>query len=186
MRADLKPEIKPLVASRLLAILAMALGLLTLTGCLLSMPKPLVSARRVDNVPDLVGRYLDEKGQEIRILGRDNTANNSFVAYPPSKKNPLTLTIQNLEGQRFLLQAQPEGSVGVFLTVAEINLPKITLYGFPDSFEAIVALAKKNQVTINPSGVITEYKSAQGIINLFQGLFSIDNREVMVFTKQPK
>jgi hypothetical protein len=150
------------------------------------MPKPLLSSRHVSEAPDLVGRYLSDQNEEIRVLGMDSTSNNTFVAYPPSKKAPLTVTVQHMEGQRYLIQAQPEGSVGVFLSVAEISLPRVTLYVFPDSGPEIIELAKKNQVTVNKDGLITEYKSAAGIVNLFMGLFGVEDRESIVFVKQAR
>jgi hypothetical protein len=139
----------------------------------------------VEGTPNLVGRYLDEEGSQIRVLGRDNTSDNSFVAYPPSKKSPLNITIQHLTGQKFVIQAQPEDNLGVLLTVAEIDLPKVTLYIFPQSGDAVKALAKKNQVTLNKDGLITEYKSAEGVIKMFMGLFDLE-KEALTFVKQPK
>jgi hypothetical protein len=174
------------IIRRLGGVIAGVLAVSFLSGCLLTMPKPLLSARHVPDPPNLVGRYLDEKGQEVRVLGRDNTSNNTFVAYPPSKKNPITMTVQHLDGLRYLIQAQPEGSVGVFLTVGEINLPKVTIYCYPVAVTEIVALAKKREVTVNKEGLITEYKSASGIINLFMDLFNVKDKESLVFIKQAK
>jgi hypothetical protein len=150
------------------------------------MPKPLLSSRHVSDAPNLVGRYLSDQKEEIRVLGMDSASNNTFVAYPPSKKAPLTVTVQHLEGQRYIVQAQPEGSVGVFLSVLEINLPNVTLYVFPNSGPEIIELAKRNQVTVNKDGLITEYKSAAGVVNLFMGLFGVEKRETVVFTKQAR
>ncbi|MDR1083761.1 MAG: hypothetical protein LBP22_02625 [Deltaproteobacteria bacterium] len=168
--------------------LAVLLGAVSLfiSGCVMTMPKPLLSSRHVQNVPDLVGRYLDERGEEVRILASDATNNNSFVAYPPNKKNSLYVTIQQLSGSQYIVQAKPEGGQGVFLSVAEISLPKITVYVFPNSGGAVMELASRNQVAVNEDGLITEYKSAQGIITFFQSLFSINDKEPLVFTKQAR
>ncbi|MDR1607418.1 MAG: hypothetical protein LBT38_03310 [Deltaproteobacteria bacterium] len=176
---------KALVARGLILALTFAFSFWALAGCVLTMPKPLLSGQKTKGIPDLVGRYLDDKGGEIRILSRDNLSDNTFTVFPPSKKSPLSLTIQPLDGQRYVVQAQPEGSLGVFLSVADIDLPRITLYVFPKSGDAVRELAKRCQVTVNKDGLITEYKSAQGVIRLFMGLYGLE-KETLVFIKQPK
>jgi hypothetical protein len=169
------------------SLMVILLGLsLFMGGCFLTMPKPLLSSRHLPEVPNLVGRYLDDQGQEIRILSSDSTNNNTFVAYPPNKKNALYVTIQPLDGNRYIAQARPDGGQGVFLSVADINLPNITLYVFPASGDEIRELASRNQVTVNEEGLITEYSSAQGIIRLFMGLYGIENKDTITLTKQAR
>jgi hypothetical protein len=152
------------------------------------MPKSLLSARHVKDVPQLVGVYEADQGGEIRVLAKDSLSDNSFVVYPPSKKSPLTVTVQRLDekGNKYIIQAQPEGGRGVLLTVGEIDLPKITIYFFPKAKDEILALAKKRDVTVNNDGLITEYKSIPGIIGLFRDLFAVRDKETMVLTRKKK
>ncbi|MDR1870627.1 MAG: hypothetical protein LBS60_01655 [Deltaproteobacteria bacterium] len=162
----------------ILVVLALA------TGCVLTKPNALLSSRVVEDPPNLVGRYLDDKGKELRVLGQGGSSNNTFVAYPPNKKNPITVTLERLAGPRFLVQLRPEGETKVGLTVAEIELPKVTIYVFPNAEAEVMAIAKKRNVTVNKDGVITEYHSVPDIIGLFADLFSVNNKEAMVFIKQ--
>jgi hypothetical protein len=157
------------------------------SGCVLAKPNSLLSTRKIENPPDLVGRYLDDNKQEIRLLGHGGAAsNNTFVAYPPNKKNPLTITFERLSGSRYIIQMRPEGETEVGLTVAEIELPKVTVYVFPKSQEEITQLAKKRNVVLSDKMVITEYHSVPDIIGLFNDLFTIKNKEALVFIKQKK
>jgi hypothetical protein len=164
-------------------LLLMTFAALFLTSCVLTMPDPLLKQRNLGKgvIPDISGKWKDDEGSIITIT--TTSFNNTFKANNKSKNDELTVTLERLDESHYILQVEPAESKGVFLTIAELTPKRINIYTFPESLESIRKTAEKNGVTITENGLIVQYESAKGVVELFKAIAIMQNRDQVVLTK---
>ncbi|MDR2405311.1 MAG: hypothetical protein LBE27_02965 [Deltaproteobacteria bacterium] len=153
------------------------------SGCFLTMNRPFLKERDLEKgvIPKLSGRWKDEEGATLTI--KDTKFTNSFTAVSTDKNAVLKISMERLDDRHFIIQFQPEGEKGVFLTVGEVTDKRISLYTFPDNLPELTKKALANGVTINQIGLITKYTQAQGIIKFFHEMAATPGHVDFILTK---
>jgi hypothetical protein len=175
--------------------------LFILSSCFVWKYDNLLTERNRDDVPNIVGNYRDNQGQEITI--QKTEFSNTFVVSPPNGQSPIRVTMEMIEPKRFLAQGsitqQETGLPQYFLSVVEIDGRKITVYFFPGLEEKIGELAKQNNIKVEMVGfkqkpedkevsaafnILTEYNSVDGVVGFFNSLFTLEGSTTVIFNKR--
>jgi hypothetical protein len=157
---------------------------LLFSGCVLSMPEPLLSERNLGKgvIPSLSGNWKDDKGASIVIS--PTRFNNTFVAMASSnKESEIKATFERIDEGHFIMQIQSEDSKGVFLTLAQVTENRINVYIYPKGLEELRKRGEKNGITITEDGLIVKYESSKGVADFFRGLDRIPDHEYIVITR---
>jgi hypothetical protein len=175
---------KILILQKTTILGVLALLLFTLVpGCLLTMNRAFLKERNPEPnlIPKISGNWKDEEGATLTI--KDTKFSNSFTAVSTDKTAVLKISIERLDEVHFIIQFQPEGEMGVFLTVGEVSDKRIALYTFPNTLPELMKKAEANGVTINQIGLITKYERAEGIIKFFHEMAATPGHIDIILTK---
>ncbi|MDR2354506.1 MAG: hypothetical protein LBF22_15395 [Deltaproteobacteria bacterium] len=173
------------VLSRGYLVILLGTVILGLSGCVLSMPDPLLKSRTLAKgvIPtSIVGVWLDSERSAFRI--QPTNFNNTYSAIPEKGGANLKLTFERLEDNLFIIQVEPDGSKGVFLTIGVIEPKVVTIYTYPDSLIEIQEIGTRNGVTITNEGLITKYETAQGVVKFFWELSALPGHKDVPYTKK--
>ncbi|MDR1297293.1 MAG: hypothetical protein LBO05_07970 [Deltaproteobacteria bacterium] len=183
-----------------LAVLGV-LGFFLLTSCVVWKYGNLLTERNRDGIPAVAGSYVDANGQTIRVSKTDFA--NTFLVSPPNGQSTVRVTMEPVEGSRFLVQGYLPEQVSGFpqhlLSVAEISGRKITVLFFPGLDAQVAELAKKRGVTVEMVGfkekpedkevsiafnTLTQYDSVDDLVGFFNDLFSLEGALRLEFNRK--
>jgi hypothetical protein len=189
------------VRNLLILITLSILTTLVLSSCVLWKYDTLLTERNRPGLPNLSGTYTDSNGQQIKVSKTDFS--NTFLVSPPNGQSTVRVTIEQIEGKRYIVQGflpeQVSGFPQYLFSVAEIDNRKIVVYFFPALEDKINELATQNKISVevfgfkeNPENedvtaafnVLTQYENVDDLINFVNGLFSLEGSLTLEFNRK--
>jgi hypothetical protein len=171
---------------RLFTLGLLLVALAALSGCVLTMPDPLLKSRNLENgqIPTLAtGTWVDEEKSSFKV--ESTQFNNTYLAIPEKEDDAnLTIIFLKLSESHYIIQAETKGGKGVFLSIAVVSPRKLTIYSYPDNLPEIIKIGSRNGVTITDNGLITKYTSAEGIIQFFREISVLPKHKEAVYSKK--